>query len=196
MESAQLTVPQVVTELCDTLRAGGFDAYLVGGCVRDLLLLREPKDWDITTNAKPEQIQALFEETFYENAFGTVGVVTTSDDPRLKVVEVTPYRIEGKYSNARHPDEVRFSDTLEDDLKRRPLEIGAECSCGDTVYCVAYASSDRAEGLHPVRAQCCYLSDAEIEKVCQFWKNQGKGHCPDREPALQRCRPADDGFSD
>ena len=70
----------------------GFEAYLVGGCVRDLLLGREPKDWDITTNARPEQIQALFEETFYENEYGTVGVVTQSENPRLKVVEITPYR--------------------------------------------------------------------------------------------------------
>jgi len=125
METERLSVPKEVFELCATLRQAGREAYLVGGCVRDLLLEREPKDWDITTNAKPEQIQALFEETFYENAFGTVGVVTTSDDPRLKVVEVTPYRIEGKYSNARHPDEVRFSDTLEDDLKRRDFTINA-----------------------------------------------------------------------
>ncbi|MDO8552444.1 MAG: HD domain-containing protein [bacterium] len=121
----KLAVPPVVEELCDTLRAGGFEAYLVGGCVRDLLIDREPKDWDITTNAKPEQIQALYEETFYENDFGTVGIVTESDDPRLKVVEVTPYRIEGKYSNARHPDEVKFSDTIDDDLKRRDFTINA-----------------------------------------------------------------------
>src|SRR3989344_2639009 len=63
--------------------------------------------------------------TFFENTYGTVGVVTTSDDPRLKVVEITPYRIEGKYSDARRPDEVRFSDTLEDDLKRRDFTINA-----------------------------------------------------------------------
>ncbi|MDO8481919.1 MAG: CCA tRNA nucleotidyltransferase [bacterium] len=125
MESTDLPVPKEVSVLCDTLRKAGFESYLVGGCVRDLLLSREPKDWDITTNAKPEQIQALFKETFYENDYGTVGVVTESSDPRLKVVEVTPYRIEGKYSNARHPDEVKFSEKLEDDLKRRDFTINA-----------------------------------------------------------------------
>src|SRR3989338_8836241 len=125
MESAKLTVPHTVTALCDALRTGGFEAYLVGGCVRDLLIGREPKDWDITTNATPEKIQSLFEDTFYENDYGTVGVVTESDDPRLKVIEVTPYRTEGKYSNARHPDEVQFSDSLSDDLKRRDFTINA-----------------------------------------------------------------------
>ena len=125
MENKTLLIPKEVQDLCDALRAKNFEAYLVGGCVRDLLLDRQPKDWDITTNAKPEEIQALFEETFYENTYGTVGVVTTSDDPRLKVVEITPYRIEGKYSDARRPDEVRFSDTLEDDLKRRDFTINA-----------------------------------------------------------------------
>ncbi|OGG58720.1 hypothetical protein A3C86_02005 [Candidatus Kaiserbacteria bacterium RIFCSPHIGHO2_02_FULL_49_16] len=125
MAPTKLTVPQEMRELCKVLRYAEFEAYLVGGCVRDLLIGREPKDWDITTNAKPEQIQALFKETFYENDFGTVGVVTESADPRLKVVEVTPYRIEGKYSNARHPDEIKFSDKLEDDLKRRDFTINA-----------------------------------------------------------------------
>lgn len=121
----ELTVPAEVLELAATLRKAGHQAYLVGGCVRDLLLSREPKDWDITTNATPEEIQKLFEETFYENRFGTVGVVTTVEDPRLKVIEITPYRIEGKYSNARHPDEVSFSDKLEDDLQRRDFTINA-----------------------------------------------------------------------
>lgn len=125
MEDVVLKVPKEVQSVSDTLQAAGFEAYLVGGCVRDLILGREPKDWDVTTNATPEKIQSLFEDTFYENEYGTVGIVTKSDNPRLKVIEVTPYRTEGKYSNARHPDEVHFSDSLSDDLKRRDLTINA-----------------------------------------------------------------------
>ncbi|MFZ2720070.1 MAG: HD domain-containing protein [Minisyncoccia bacterium] len=121
----RLTVPVEVLDIHTILRTAGFEAYLVGGCVRDLLLGREPKDWDITTNAKPEEIQPLFEETFYENAYGTVGVVTQSGDPRLKVIEITPYRTEGKYTNARHPDEVAWSDTLSEDLQRRDFTVNA-----------------------------------------------------------------------
>ncbi len=121
----KLAVPDEVRKVADALQAAGFEAYLVGGCVRDLIIGREPKDWDITTNATPEKIQSLFEDTFYENAYGTVGVVTKSDNPKLKVIEVTPYRTEGKYSNARHPDEVHFSDSLSDDLKRRDFTINA-----------------------------------------------------------------------
>jgi len=125
MESIKLAVPKEVRAVSDALQAAGFEAYLVGGCVRDLIIGREPKDWDITTNATPEKIQSLFEDTFYENAYGTVGVVTTSEDPRLKVIEVTPYRTEGKYADARHPDDVQFSDSLSDDLKRRDFTINA-----------------------------------------------------------------------
>jgi len=119
------SVPQEVLAVHAKLREAGFEAYLVGGCVRDLLLKREPKDWDITTNATPEDIQPLYEETFYENDYGTVGIVTDSENPRLKVIEVTPYRIEGKYSNARHPDDVSWAKNLSDDLKRRDFTINA-----------------------------------------------------------------------
>lgn len=125
MTHAKLSVPAEVLALHATLKKAGFEAYLVGGCVRDLLIGRQPKDWDITTNAKPEQIQSLYDETFYENEYGTVGVVTQSEDPRTKVVEITPYRIESEYSNARHPNEVRFSEKLSDDLKRRDFTINA-----------------------------------------------------------------------
>lgn len=120
-----LTIPQEIRTICKTLKDAGFEAYLVGGCVRDLLLDKSPKDWDITTNAIPERIQSLFDETFYENTYGTVGVVTLSEDPRLKVIEVTPYRVESTYTNARHPDEVHFSETLSEDLKRRDFTINA-----------------------------------------------------------------------
>ena len=94
--------------------------------MRDLLLERSPSDWDVTTNATPEQIQALFENTFYTNEFGTVGVVNDGAvDETLKVVEVTPYRLEGKYTDARRPDSVIFSQKIEDDLKRRDFTINA-----------------------------------------------------------------------
>ncbi len=125
MKKADLEIPSEIRALHKTVKDAGYEAFLVGGCVRDLIIGREPKDWDITTNATPEQIQALFEETFYENSYGTVGVVTQSENPKLKVVEITPYRIEGKYSNARHPDEIRFSDNLHDDLERRDFTINA-----------------------------------------------------------------------
>lgn len=118
-------IPAEIVRVCEVLKGAGYGAYLVGGCVRDLVVNRDPKDWDVTTNAVPEQIQELFSDSFYENAFGTVGVKTEADDPRLKVVEVTPYRIEGKYTDARRPDEVSFSNKLEDDLQRRDFTVNA-----------------------------------------------------------------------
>lgn len=108
------------------LEKAGFEAWIVGGCVRDLFLGRTPKDWDVTTNATPEEIQAVFPHTFYTNEFGTVGVVNDdTEDERLKVIEVTPYRLEGKYSDARRPDSVTFSKDIGEDLKRRDFTINA-----------------------------------------------------------------------
>lgn len=122
----ELAVPAEVSKVTSALRGAGFEAYLVGGCVRDLLLGRKPKDWDITTNAKPEEIIKTFPKTFYENVYGTVGVVNEeSTDPTLKVVEVTPYRLEATYSDNRRPDSVTWSDKLEDDLKRRDFTVNA-----------------------------------------------------------------------
>jgi tRNA nucleotidyltransferase (CCA-adding enzyme) len=118
-------IPSEVLAITDTFEKGGYQAWIVGGCVRDLILKRKPNDWDITTNATPEQIQALFGHTYYTNEFGTVGIVTESEDESLKVVEATPYRLEGKYSDARRPDSVQFSQKLEDDLKRRDFTINA-----------------------------------------------------------------------
>ncbi|MDR3581994.1 MAG: nucleotidyltransferase, partial [Candidatus Pacebacteria bacterium] len=78
----------MVIAVCKTLAEHGFEAYLVGGCVRDMMLGRTSKDWDVTTNARPEQIQGIFADTVYENEFGTVGIKTESEDPRIKVIEV------------------------------------------------------------------------------------------------------------
>ena len=119
-------VPSEVSVVADTLEQAGYEAYLVGGCVRDLLLGKVPKDWDITTNANPEEIQGLFSETYHNNDYGTVGVVNEhTEDPRLKVVEVTPYRSESEYSDRRRPDKVEFGVSLEEDLKRRDFTVNA-----------------------------------------------------------------------
>lgn len=118
-------VPLEVQRVADTLESAGFEAYLVGGCVRDLIIGRSPKDWDITTNATPEEIVELFEETYHNNDFGTVGVVTDAEDLRHKVVEVTPYRKESGYTDARRPDSVEFGVSLEEDLARRDFTVNA-----------------------------------------------------------------------
>jgi poly(A) polymerase/tRNA nucleotidyltransferase (CCA-adding enzyme) len=138
-------IPEFVTRVTETLEKAGFEAFIVGGCVRDLILGREPKDWDVTTNAHPEQIIGLFEHTVYENKFGTVGIVfeevtpetsgivsretnmgvTYETSPNKYIVEVTPYREEAEYSDNRHPDQVKFSKNIEDDLKRRDFTCNA-----------------------------------------------------------------------
>ncbi|MGC9602451.1 MAG: CCA tRNA nucleotidyltransferase [Minisyncoccia bacterium] len=119
-------IPKEVLRVTETLETAGHEAWIVGGCVRDLLLGRKPNDWDVTTNANPKQIQQSFENTFYTNEFGTVGVVNDStEDETVKVIEVTPYRVEGKYSDARRPDSIMFSTHIEDDLKRRDFTINA-----------------------------------------------------------------------
>ena len=121
----QYRIPPEVSKVSGTLRSAGHEAYLVGGCVRDLIIGREPKDWDITTNATPEQIQAVFPDSFYENDYGTVGVKTGSEDPKLAIIEVTPYRTESEYSDRRRPDKVEFGTSLLEDLARRDFTVNA-----------------------------------------------------------------------
>ncbi|MFH1105674.1 MAG: HD domain-containing protein [Candidatus Aenigmatarchaeota archaeon] len=119
----EFCIPKEIKDISNGLRKAGFESYLVGGCVRDLIIGAEPKDWDITTNATPEQIQAIFSESFYENDYGTVGVKTGSSDKRTEIVEVTPYRIESKYSDKRRPDKIKFGSSLLEDLARRDFTI-------------------------------------------------------------------------
>ena len=115
-----MQIPKEVKETINKLEEKGFEGYIVGGCVRDFLLGREPNDWDIATNAMPEDVQKIFTDSFYENEFGTVGVRIEAG-----VVEVTTYRTESKYTDKRHPDEVKFAETLDEDLKRRDFTVNA-----------------------------------------------------------------------
>ena len=125
MKISPSDIPLEVQNVAKTLENKGFEAYLVGGCTRDLFLGKTPKDWDLTTNAHPESIQELFPDHYFNNDFGTVGVKTDSEETTLKVIEVTPYRTEGTYSDARRPDQVSFGATLQEDLQRRDFTINA-----------------------------------------------------------------------
>ncbi|MGD0577099.1 MAG: HD domain-containing protein, partial [Candidatus Staskawiczbacteria bacterium] len=120
-----MVIPKEVKKIIQDLQKSGFEAYIVGGCVRDFLLQIEPKDWDVTTNAKPEEIQKVFPDSFYENNFLTVTARTGSKKPELAEVEITTYRLEAKYSDKRHPDDVKYAKKLEDDLARRDFTINA-----------------------------------------------------------------------
>jgi len=120
-----MNIPREVGKVAEELSKAHFKAYLVGGCVRDILLEKDPSDWDIATDAKPEEIQKIFKDSVYENEFGTVGVKTKSEDPTLKIVEITTFRKEGRYTDKRHPDEIVFAKSIEDDLARRDFTINA-----------------------------------------------------------------------
>ena len=120
-------VPKQIITILNILEDSGYEAYLVGGCVRNILLNCEPKDWDITTNAKPEELLKLFPDpkfhSIYKNKFGTVTVMPKEWESLG--IEITPFRIEGKYTDKRRPDEIKFAKTLEEDLKRRDFTINA-----------------------------------------------------------------------
>lgn len=124
-------IPAHVLWVLEILQKENFESYIVGGCVRDLILGREPNDFDVTTNATPEEIISVFEKTemrvVYENNFGTVGIINKEleKDNVSYEIEITPYRTEGGYSDSRHPDEISFSDSIHEDVKRRDFTINA-----------------------------------------------------------------------
>lgn len=125
MQKSDLTIPEEVINISSKLVDAGCEAYLVGGCVRDLLINRTPKDWDIATNATPKEMLEIFDKAQYDNTFGTVRVINDTERTPFKEVEITTYRTEDIYSDNRHPDNVEFSDTIHDDLKRRDFTINA-----------------------------------------------------------------------
>ena len=117
----QIQLPDKVHKIIETLEAAGYEAYAVGGCVRDSILGREPDDWDITTSAKPEEITRLFPRTVDTGIkHGTVTVLLEREG-----FEVTTYRIDGVYEDSRHPSEVTFTVNLKEDLRRRDFTINA-----------------------------------------------------------------------
>lgn len=117
----KINLPQKVSNIIQTLESAGYEAYAVGGCVRDSLLGRRPQDWDITTSAKPKEVKGLFSHTIDTGIqHGTVTVMMGREG-----FEVTTYRIDGEYEDARHPKEVIYTVNLLEDLKRRDFTINA-----------------------------------------------------------------------
>lgn len=117
----QIQLPEKVKFIITTIEEAGYEAYAVGGCVRDSILGRIPDDWDITTSATPLQVKELFRRTVDTGIrHGTVTVMLDKEG-----FEVTTYRIDGKYEDSRHPKEVTFTPSLEEDLKRRDFTINA-----------------------------------------------------------------------
>ncbi len=121
MEDIRINLPDDVRRIINTIEDNGYEAYAVGGCVRDSILGRNPDDWDITTSARPEQIKSFFKKTIDTGIkHGTVTVMMNHTG-----YEVTTYRIDGEYKDGRHPESVEFSAKLVDDLKRRDFTINA-----------------------------------------------------------------------
>lgn len=128
-----IQIPPAAGEALRRLEAGGYEAYAVGGCVRDALLGRKPNDWDLTTNARPQEVLAVFSDCRTVETGLRHGTVTVLLDG--EPLEITTYRRDGAYADNRHPVQVTFSDTVEDDLARRDFTVNA----------MAY---------HPVRGLC------------------------------------------
>lgn len=186
----QIILPKSVKYIMDTLTAYGYEAYAVGGCVRDSILGRLPQDWDITTSAKPEQVKKLFRYTVDTGIqHGTVTVMIDHEG-----FEVTTYRIDGEYEDARHPKEVLFTANLLEDLKRRDFTINAMAyneknglvdafdGIGDlkrgVIRCVGKAterfSEDALRMLRAIRfaAQLGFTIEEETkEAICQLAEN-------------------------
>ncbi len=121
MEKLKIQLPDRVDRIITILQNHGYEAYAVGGCIRDSILGREPEDWDITTSAMPEETKALFAKTFDTGIeHGTVTVLMGDEG-----FEVTTYRIDGEYEDSRHPKEVTFTRNLKEDLLRRDFTINA-----------------------------------------------------------------------
>src|SRR3970040_2151965 len=114
-------IPTGIEKIIKKLEASGFEVAIVGGAVRQMLKGEKITDWDLTTDAKPEQIQKLFAKSFYNNRFGTVGVPILDG----QIVQITTYRTEEKYTDKRHPDVIVWGKNLEEDLKRRDFTINA-----------------------------------------------------------------------
>ncbi|MGN8632261.1 CCA tRNA nucleotidyltransferase [Blautia sp. HCP3S3_G3] len=153
----KIEIPSKVAMILHTLEDAGFEAYAVGGCVRDSLLGRIPDDWDITTSATPEQVKALFRRTVDTGlTHGTVTVMMEKEG-----FEVTTYRVDGEYEDGRHPKEVIFTASLKEDLKRRDFTINA------MAYHPSTGIVDLFGGLEDLKNRCIRCVGEPLERFSE-----------------------------
>ena len=154
--SISITLPGDVKSIIDKLEEAGFEAYAVGGCIRDSLLGREPEDWDITTSARPDEVKQIFKRTVDTGIkHGTVTVLLkhrlsefNPDKYELRPYEVTTYRVDGEYRDGRHPESVSFSSLLTEDLRRRDFTVNA------LAYNDSFGLVDEFDGLSDMDGRC------------------------------------------
>ncbi|NTU72908.1 HD domain-containing protein [Candidatus Roizmanbacteria bacterium] len=139
-------LPAFVTQFMASFREKGYQIYLVGGSARDMLLDKEIKNWDFTTNAHPEAMMELFPDAFYNNQFGTVGIPLKQGDDTY-VFEVTTFRKESAYTDQRHPDTVEWAQTVEEDLARRDFTINAIAYDGEKLIDPFQGQEDLKQGI-------------------------------------------------
>ena len=186
----KLVLPKSVQYIIKTLAAHGFEAYAVGGCVRDAVLGRKPDDWDITTSARPEQIKAVFPRTVDTGiAHGTVTVLHGGNG-----YEVTTYRIDGEYEDSRHPKEVSFTASLKEDLRRRDFTINAMAYNEETGLVDAFGG---IQDLKEKRIRCVGMAEERfgedalrILRGVRFAAQLGFTLEPSTKEAMKRLAPA------
>lgn len=120
-----INIPDQVKEIATTLQDANFEVYLVGGPIRNILLEKSVKDWDLTSSATPDKMLSLFPDAFYDNSFGTVGIPLNKHTEDQMIVEVTTFRTEYGYSDNRHPDKISWGKNITEDLSRRDFTVNA-----------------------------------------------------------------------
>lgn len=138
-------LPKEIKNVFEIFKKNNFQIYLVGGAVRDLILKKQPNNWDFTTNAKPEEIQKIFPNSFYNNNYGTVSIPLPSNNENTitkNIIEITPFRKESNYKDFRHPEKIEWAQTLEEDLSRRDFTINAIAYDGEKIIDVFDGQKD------------------------------------------------------
>lgn len=185
----RIEIPRAVETIIGRLQEHGYEAFAVGGCVRDVLLERQPEDWDITTSARPEQVKALFGRTIDTGIrHGTVTVMWDHVG-----YEITTYRIDGEYQDGRHPGSVEFTTNLLEDLKRRDFTINAMAYSHETGVVDAFGGM---EDLKEKRIRCVgnpmhrFTEDAlRILRAIRFSAQLGFEVDPETEEAIRAIAP-------